>query len=76
MLIEVAELHPTFFRRQLGEVVSAMLQVRRSCNKLASSLHVMLMPHSLLRQLWEAFFNLASHGDSYAGHVNWCGKAW
>ena len=27
MLIEVAEVHPRFFRRQLNEVVSAMLQV-------------------------------------------------
>lgn len=27
MLIEVAEVHPRFFRRQLGEVVGAMLQV-------------------------------------------------
>lgn len=27
VLIEVAEVHPRFFRRQLGEVVAAMLQV-------------------------------------------------
>ena len=27
VLIEVAEVHPRFFRRQLSEVVSAMLQV-------------------------------------------------
>ena len=27
MLIEVAEVHPRFFRRQLNEVVGAMLQV-------------------------------------------------
>lgn len=27
LLIEVAEVHPRFFRRQLSEVVAAMLQV-------------------------------------------------